>query len=476
MTCPLPFTVAPAPHEAIDGYLERVSSATGWPLGSVLDAVGARRKVGEPPLVIHLQPEQAAAIAGRLRTPVQVLHSMTVSGSLPWATVTGGWTTSAARSAASRGWFFIAGSRYCPNCVSDGHWSIRWRSALTVACPTHEVLLVDACPHCQGWPRSDRRGVAANARTWTQSVDPRFCTRHVGRRSLGVASRHCGADLAAAKPATATTEVLQAQDALDTALRDDSALMDEVLTATRKHRVIVALASRLLFEPSGSGVWPRQAPPRSTEAVAQVLPDLIAVCDTESVAQAGVRLRCVLERRGVPLDRQHLRHPPTAGLARTFEAALLECGRMSTRLGRSKTLLLPLFTLRAEQIPQLFWRCSMPSALTRRSGKPSQEMRAAFMSLSVARIITGTWDDAGVALGFPDGAGRRWSRYVIEHLSSEQRAEIAAYAMSLTQAMTSAPVQARQSLRDARDLAAAIPSPCGQVDAVWCPCCPGARP
>lgn len=58
----------------------------------------------------------------------------------------------------SRSWPANPGSRYCPECLIDRdlRWKLEWTIGFITICPTHNVALVDYCPHCGSRPR--RRG------------------------------------------------------------------------------------------------------------------------------------------------------------------------------------------------------------------------------------------------------------------------------------------------------------------------------
>src|SRR5690606_17955744 len=115
-----------------------------------------------PAPVVALSSSERRTLARALRLDEPDVERMTIHGALPWLPQgLDSWDPARHRASAAHGWFFVAGSRYCPRCVEEGIWDIRWRSALTVVCPRHALLLVAACPSCAGWPRADRRGHAA---------------------------------------------------------------------------------------------------------------------------------------------------------------------------------------------------------------------------------------------------------------------------------------------------------------------------
>ena len=53
-------------------------------------------------------------------------------------------------------WARGTGSRACPACLAQtGHWPLAWRLTWKIACPFHQLLLIDRCPACHtpldGW-------------------------------------------------------------------------------------------------------------------------------------------------------------------------------------------------------------------------------------------------------------------------------------------------------------------------------------
>ena len=95
-------------------------------------------------------------------------------------------------------------ARFCPACLDehDGQWSRWWRLPWFLACPEHQVYLVDACPECAGPQRG--RGVSRR-----HLPDGRFCDSWHSARVRRVG--HCAGDLRHAATAPADRGVLSAQ-------------------------------------------------------------------------------------------------------------------------------------------------------------------------------------------------------------------------------------------------------------------------
>jgi len=166
-------------------------------------------------------------------------------------------------------------SRFCPTCLSesDGRWLVTWRLPWYLACATHETMLANACPSCDG-PQRDRTPRAAYARAlMTACSHPRDAIR--GRRD-----NRCRHDLTAhPTPDPAPIELLGLQaelaTVLDPAVSDDDAaalverLVDVLVVSTHvgldlgaidghRHNAADVLAGplsearRALADPSGS--------------------------------------------------------------------------------------------------------------------------------------------------------------------------------------------------------------------------------
>lgn len=468
-----PFHLPAQPFEALDGYLDRVGHISGWPRAGLLRSVGVTVEPGDPPLVIALRETQARPLASWMRSSLSDVHRMTIAGHLGLpelvATSSGSRARTAARLAARLS-FQAAGSSYCPECLCRGHWDVRWRSRLYVACNQHRRSLIHTCPSCGGIPRTDRRETAGLSRLGVQSPEPHTCQRSIDPRPMGAVTEICRADLRQAPAEGAVTdELLHSQEWL-------SAIPETATATSRGSSLGKRLEALCLI-----ALVARQAEGRSSPAadhralVGRALPEVVSVLVSEDVTTASERLTTLLQSQDVPIDRMHLRRAPTERLRQVFERCLAGSGRVSTRLSRSHGTVLPLYPVRTEQIPQRMWPCSMPTTLSAVLGKPSEPVRQAFMSLCVARIVAGTWEEAAAALAFPPGAGRRWSKYVVEHLTVDQRRDTAAHALRLATAMSRAPKQSHRQMWSTAELRDASVPTCAAVDPKgWCPCLGGA--
>jgi len=158
------------------------------------------------------------------------------------------------------------------------------------------------------------------------------------------------------------------------------------------------------------------------------------------------------------------RHGP---LAPVLDHLLAGAGRVSTRLRRGQ-LFFSVTEASIEQVPVLLWLCAVPNRL-RTQMKPKHMQF--LMSLSLARMITGTWEDAAEGLGFPGDRGRAWSKYLVNKTPATARSLIPDACQSVMKDLPAAPKQPRLPLDNLRQLEQ-LPDPvCGRADETqWCPC------
>lgn len=161
----LPARVTLSQGEAIDSYLERLLAAN-----DVLPTEGLRLIRADDP-----DPQFAFLMVSPIVRILQILSGFTgePSSSLENATLrrfAGGLPLdfrgfdrrdiASFRAVSARGWFPLHGSQVCPSCIAEsGQWNIHWRLPHVVACPKHEVYLVERCVRCQERFRARRNSV-----------------------------------------------------------------------------------------------------------------------------------------------------------------------------------------------------------------------------------------------------------------------------------------------------------------------------
>ncbi|MDF3291331.1 TniQ family protein [Streptomyces silvisoli] len=163
----LPIRLPPLPGEALDSWLEALARRLDSPLGDVLRHFGLPARSGRgdhlrgipTDWTILLDRRQAAAIAHASGLGEQTITGMTLAHYDGRAI-----RINFERRYVNRWvlWGRGAGSRFCPDCLTDsgGRWPLFWRLGWAFACPRHHRLLADCCPNCgriqRRLPRSGR--------------------------------------------------------------------------------------------------------------------------------------------------------------------------------------------------------------------------------------------------------------------------------------------------------------------------------
>ena len=205
----LPIRIPPLPGEALDSWLEHLSSRLRTTHGDILAAVGLDRPAVHAARAQHttsLPAGAAEAISAATVVTAEQVHAMTLAR----YGIAGGVLSLAVKFPRSRPRY----SRFCPHSLNDdrGRWQLHWRLGYSFACLTHQCLLADACPDC-GKAQRDRvfPGECVPA--------PGLCG-HRARGSTGRLARRCGADLRGATtlPLVGDHPALHAQRLIDTAI------------------------------------------------------------------------------------------------------------------------------------------------------------------------------------------------------------------------------------------------------------------
>lgn len=487
MTRSLATVPVPVDGEALHGYLDRTSHALATPVGAILrDAHIPPRTILGGHATCHLAGETAADLEEALGLPHGAATRLTLHGRY------GDLLPALARAkdhmdvnrAAARDWFFIAGSRFCPSCLAEtAVWQLAWHLATTVACTRHGVLLTDRCPSCGAFPRSAGVDHHGHTAAWDHETrNPTTCPapRRAPEARSGMGSAPCGASLTAAPAVGASPVLLRLQTQTDAGLEGRTTVLAGVHLDPR--RTLVALRELVclgihLHSPgsraTGRRLW--RTPQQRTAIVAGALELLVPVWSAPSAQGAGDELRWLAERHGICLDQNYFRDRLGSehALGRVYTAALARSGRVSTRLRRahSDQQSLNLYPFPLGAVPQLVWPCCLPANLRTHIGRPSQPMIRAVFSLSLARLRTGTWATAARALGYPTGAGRQWSRYVIANLRRAECSALFDATLATATRLVSAPSDLDYSVRilitSARELKTAQAGRC--TPGHWCP-------
>jgi hypothetical protein len=178
---------------------------------------------------------------------------------------------------------------------------------------------------------------------------------------------------------------------------------------------------------------------------------------------------------GISVDRNWFRdrlpRTPSEPTALLREECLRRIGRFSTRVTRRTSFdpSLDLWGFTSTQLPQRFWPCSTPRTLRRtlHLGDPAKQ---AFVSLALARLLCGSWEQAALLLGWAGHLGRNRARYVIGKIPRPDHSSLIAEIESLARRMRTCPPRlsfASQRLAVTAPLTDMFAPPCGGT---WCPC------
>lgn len=468
-------TVTPVWGEAFDGYLARASHHLNWPLEIVWRSLGLHDPSSGTSLAIHLDPHQITQLDQQWRTAHGTARSMTVLGRFPAIGYPKDPTNPMAFTRlATKRWFFIAGGRYCPQCLNkDGVWRVEWRLPWTIACSDHGIYLHDSCPTCGAWPQSGSNNHARRVHLHSHTLNPRTCNAPLGY-SQGVASQVCAGDYTHVTPTPADPQALTAQRTiindvqnLHTTVAGIPMNNSQALTAWIE---LTLLASHAL---GATGKRRRLSPIRH---VAHMTPHITlahTIGSTSTLDEAQHELTRTLTRQRY-IDKNWFRDRlprKQSPLAPLYEKVLSTQGRFSTQLRRHTQQALSLYPVTAEQIPQRAWPCALPKQLLEIPGRPTLPMRQAFVSLSLARVLTGDWTSAAQHLDFPSKSGAQWARYVISQIPKDMRTSVSQEILQLLPIIQSAPQYERKPISDASQLKQALTGECKKHNEdAWCPC------
>lgn len=463
----LPLASRPRIEEPIDSFLERVSFGALVPLGRLHDYLGLSNSQRSFSPAISLSREASRRLTQWTGLEESDIEQHTLLGRFP-SLVPGQMALTMRQiiTAAHSRWFFLSHSRFCPQCLAtNGSWQVSWRLPWTVACPTHQTLLADSCPGCSRNPREYRHG-ASTTRDPEIPVDPRRCQQASEPGPLGWATPRCNKPLGAQLVGAATKPQLQAQEKILNSVSKGTQLFDSELTPERFLETAVDISRLGLRREHQSR---RLFPLRDIDDSVKAITVVSQVLDATNPAEAA---RIIRDASSLNADWTHNevlktvsnRHGP---LAPVLDHLLAGAGRVTTRL-RRRQLFFPVTQASIDQVPVLLWRCAVPDQLCKQMKPRHMQF---LMSLSLARMITGTWEDAAEGLGFTGDRGRAWSKYLVNKTPPTARALIPDACQSVMKALPAARKQPRFPLNNLRQLEQ-LPTPvCGREEATqWCPC------
>jgi hypothetical protein len=209
----LPSRPAIRPDEALDGYLERLTSANGLDTAQLLRMLTASAGRVAPSmgfLMIKPAAETVARISnvsGLNERAVSAATLMRFDGGLPLHL--DGFDPRdrhSFRNVVNQGWFPQTGSQICTECLAgECIWRLQWRLPIVVACLKHRVFLTASCGGC---------GLRFRLRRYSPL---RPSTDHACGNQLGL-RQHCRNPVLEGESLPAPDKVLSMQQSIDAAL------------------------------------------------------------------------------------------------------------------------------------------------------------------------------------------------------------------------------------------------------------------
>ena len=463
----IPLRATPQTDEPIDTFLERISWHTTVSLGYLYKQLNLSRseRSFSPALMLPRSAEDAL-VAWTGLAPSQI-RTHTITGVVP----TLGKQTPSPNVAdiierAHRRWLFVAHSRFCTQCSAEEQpWKIQWRLPWSVACERHAIILSDQCPRCHHNPRERIRG-ASTTREPETPVNPNVCQRPAEPHTPGRLTPRCNTPLHVDSHNRFAGDLIRSQESVMTAIAKGVTLHGKQLTADQALTLAIDVARLTLRRTRND---PRLAPLRDLEDSCRVVACVSAVLASPDSEEAA---RIITQHSSTTDDFTHnevlkLVSRRTGPISPIADHLLAPAGRVSTQL-RRRQLYFTVTDATCNQVPLLFWRCALPQNLA--ASGADVKMRF-LVSLSMAKMITGTWEDAAEGLGFPRHRGRAWSKHLINSVSRDLRPLLGKTCQDALQSLSNAPIQPRASLPTLRQLTTLPETTCHYDDeAAWCPC------
>ena len=412
----------PAPNETLISWLERTAFHTGTTplrLARDLDLVQKDGRIS----YFALSDEDARALSNLWSGTKQSAHELTLHGQYK---VLRDWQEQyghAARHVAARAWIYLSGSRYCPQCLGEtGVWKLDWKLPWITCCAKHEVVLADSCPHCHGWPRSDRRGVAEHLLQDRASTHPSLCKRPVA------AHQPCGGNLADKVTPRIDSEVLEATLMVQRVMHGHSVpLFGDPLECVAALQSWIEIALISLAATARTSNRQRLSAPSDIVRCLMVITLIARIFRSVDADEAADHLMVVIRGNTRPIDanwfRDVLPKQRTAALEPVTALLLERNGRLSTRLRRQHSRLVVGKDFCFKKVRESLESVVMKRPLTKPPGV-SESRWTSFLFLTVAYTYADSWAGAGALIGIQEQEARRIFRHVTNRLDASQLDEI----------------------------------------------------
>lgn len=409
----------PAVNESLVGWIERTSHYTGGtPLRLARD-LGLVKKDGRLGY-LEMSPEKALELCELWSGAPASAEALTLRGQYSALDHWQNRYQHSARHLASRAWVYLSGSRYCPQCLGEsGVWKLDWKLPWIACCVEHRIELADRCPHCQDWPRSDRRGTAEHLLQDRAATHPAICKRPVGPH------RSCGGNLADSPRRDADSEIVSATRMVQQVMGGNPlTLAGEQVDCVDVLRSWVEISLLALAATSRTSQRQRLSAPRDVIRCRMLITLAYRIFQSGSAEEAADCLRVVVRGGSKSIDanwvRDVLPRQRTEAL-RPVTAALLEGnGRLSTRLRRQHVRFRSQGEWGIEGVHTILEGRAQLSMLQKPNGV-SETRWEQFLRLVVGYATTGRWQQAAESAGLDAEDAWKIKRHVTNRLDASQR-------------------------------------------------------
>lgn len=412
----------PAPNETLISWLERTAFYTGTTplrLARDLQLVQKDGRIS----YFALSDEKARELSNLWLGKEESAHGLTLYGHYR---VLREWQEQyehEARHVAARAWIYLSGSRYCPQCLGEtGVWKLDWKLPWITCCTEHEIVLADSCPHCHGWPRSDRRGVAEHLLQDRAATHPSLCKRPVG------AHQPCGGNLANTMTPRIDPEVLSTTLMVQRVMHGHAVtLFGEPLSCVEAIRSWVEIALISLAATARTTSRQRLSPPRDISRCLMIITLIGRIFRSRQAEEAVDHLMVVIRGSRKPIDANWIRDvlpkQRTSGLESLTASLLERNGRLSTRLRRKHRRVVTGGSPSLAKLRESLEFAVLQTPLKKPVGV-SDCRWASFVFLAIAYTYSGSWSKAAALIEIQEQEARRIFRHVTNRLDPSQLDEI----------------------------------------------------